>query len=64
MDNNLISPEELKRKLEGDQAPLVVDVRTEEAYQAGHIPGALHIPGNEVEERMAELPKDRLLVFY
>ncbi|NNM67569.1 MAG: rhodanese-like domain-containing protein, partial [Spirochaetales bacterium] len=33
-------------------------------YRAGHIRGALHIPLPELEERLQELPDDRLIVAY
>jgi phage shock protein E len=40
---------------------VVVDVRTDEEFQSGHIPGAIHIPHDEMEERAHELEsvKDR-----
>jgi rhodanese-related sulfurtransferase len=60
----LIQPEELYQKLNGDEPPLVVDVRGESAYHKGHIPGAVRIPGEELYGRMAEIPKDRPAVFY
>ncbi len=44
--------------------PLVVDVRAAEAYQQGHIEGAVNIPEAEVSARLAEFPKDRLIVAY
>ena len=62
--SDLIKPDELNQKLRGDQPPLVIDVRGEAAYTAGHIPGALHIPGDEMAARMAEIPKNRLVVTY
>ncbi|WP_220184961.1 MULTISPECIES: rhodanese-like domain-containing protein [Thermoactinomyces] len=34
---------------------VLVDVRTSEEYEEGHIPGAIHIPHDEMEERFAEL---------
>jgi rhodanese-related sulfurtransferase len=34
---------------------LWVDVRTEEEYQAGHIPHTLHIPHDQMESRYTEL---------
>ena len=43
---------------------LLVDIRDETAFQFGHMDGAIHIPANELPERHAELPKDRLLVIY
>lgn len=42
--------------------PLVVDVRAESEWDAGHLPGALHIPLPELEERRGEIPTDREVV--
>ena len=42
-----------------------IDVRSKEAYLNGHAAGAIHIDHNDMTEaRMAEFPKDRLLVVY
>jgi 3-mercaptopyruvate sulfurtransferase SseA len=42
----------------------VVDVRTQDAYDIGHIPGSKLIPSNEIANRVNELPKDKLIVTY
>jgi rhodanese-related sulfurtransferase/DNA-binding transcriptional ArsR family regulator len=42
----------------------VLDVRPQEEYRAGHIPGALSIPLKELKERLAELPRDQEIVAY
>lgn len=42
----------------------VLDVRPEEEFAAGHIPGAVNIPIHELEKRLAELPKRREVVAY
>jgi phage shock protein E len=34
---------------------VLVDVRTGEEYESGHLPGALHIPYDEMEERHTEI---------
>ncbi|MGA9174536.1 MAG: rhodanese-like domain-containing protein [Thermoactinomyces sp.] len=34
---------------------VLVDVRTDEEYEDGHIPGAIHIPHDEMEARFEEL---------
>lgn len=34
---------------------VIVDVRPREGYQAGHVPGALHIEALEIEARAAEI---------
>jgi rhodanese-related sulfurtransferase len=35
---------------------LLLDVRSRAAWDAGHVPGALHLPGGELADRLAELP--------
>lgn len=42
----------------------VLDVRPIEEYRAGHIPGALSIPVDELQARLKELPKNREVVAY
>lgn len=43
----------------------LVDVRTVEEFTAGHIQGAVNIPVQDLERRMAELePKDKPIVLY
>lgn len=42
----------------------VLDVRPTEEYGAGHIPGALSVPLAELEQRLAELPRDQEIVAY
>ncbi|GGS28801.1 ArsR/SmtB family transcription factor [Actinokineospora fastidiosa] len=42
----------------------VLDVRPAEEYAAGHIPGALSIPLDELQDRLAELPADQEIVAY
>ncbi len=43
---------------------VLVDVRPESEYAAGHVEGAVNIPSTELTERMAELPKDGRVVAY
>ncbi len=43
----------------------LVDVRTREEFAAGHLPGAVNIPVQELDRRMAELePKGEPVVLY
>lgn len=42
----------------------VLDVRPPEEYAAGHLPGAVNIPIQELEKRVKELPKRREIIAY
>lgn len=42
----------------------VLDVRPSAEYVAGHIPGALSVPLVDLEQRLAELPRDQEIVAY
>lgn len=42
----------------------LLDVRTADEFAAGHIPGALLIPVDELRARLQELPRDREIVAY
>src|SRR5215210_1787952 len=43
---------------------IVLDVRPEEEYRAGHIPGALSVPVDALEAALQTLPRDREIVAY
>src|SRR5215475_9530836 len=43
---------------------LVLDVRTQAAYDTGHIPGARLIPSGEILNHVNELPRDKMIVTY
>lgn len=42
----------------------VLDVRAEEEFALGHLPGALNIPLAELERRLGQLPADREVIAY
>jgi rhodanese-related sulfurtransferase/DNA-binding HxlR family transcriptional regulator len=62
-DVEAIGREELVARL-GRGDVVLVDVRPEEEFAAGHIDGARSIPLDELEQRLAELPADREVVAY
>jgi 3-mercaptopyruvate sulfurtransferase SseA len=62
-DVRRVTVAELKQALDAGQA-LVVDVRNQAAYDAGHIKGAKLVPAAEVDKHVNELPKDKLIVTY
>jgi len=51
-------------RLEAGEPLVVVDVRPIEEYRAAHLPGAVSIPLDELEQRLRELPQDRQIVAY
>lgn len=42
---------------------LLIDVREPHEWNAGHLPGALHIPMGEIQTRLTELPLNRRIIF-
>jgi rhodanese-related sulfurtransferase/DNA-binding HxlR family transcriptional regulator len=58
-----IGRDELRRRLSRGDVVLV-DVRSPEEFDAGHIEGAQSIPLDQLEERMAELPAGQEVVAY
>ena len=44
--------------------PVILDVRTPEEFAAGHVPGAVNIPYDLVDERLSEIPKTDEVVLY
>ena len=62
-DVEAIGREELVARLHRGDVVLV-DVRPEEEFAAGHIDGARSIPLDELEQRLAEIPADREVVAY
>ena len=58
-----VSREALLERLD-DGSVLLLDVRPEDEFTLGHLPGALNIPFADLERRLAELPKDAQIVAY
>lgn len=65
-DPNSITPKELLARMDGEDAPIVLDVRSPWEYQAGHVPGAYNLEDRQVPYRIDELKqlKDREIVVY
>jgi len=62
-DTDAVDTDELLRRLDSGDA-VVLDVRPHPEYAGGHLPGAIHIPLDELADRLAELPRDREIVAY
>ena len=42
----------------------VVDVRTQDAYDMGHIPGSILIPATDIHTQLDKLPRGKMIVTY
>lgn len=62
-DTAAVDTDELLRRLDAGET-VVLDVRPDVEYAGGHLPGAVHIPLEELERRLSELPRDRDIVAY
>jgi DNA-binding transcriptional ArsR family regulator len=62
-DTTAVGTDELLRRLDSGDV-VVLDVRPAPEYVGGHLPGALHIPLEELAGRLAELPRDKEIVAY
>ena len=58
-----VTCEDLLQQL-GAGSVVVLDVRPEQEYRAGHIRGARSIPVNELETRLKEIPRKKAIVAY
>ncbi len=59
------SPTDVRRALDmRDKSVVFIDVRDKGSFKAGHIPGALSIPGTDMPEMLHKLPKDKTLILY
>lgn len=59
-----IAATELSARKASGNAPVVIDVRTAEEYAAGHIPGALNIPFDQVAKRISEIDAPHGVALY
>ena len=61
-----VSPEEAAAMMEEETDYIILDVRTQEEYEASHIPGAICIPNETIgTDDIPELPdKDQLILVY
>ena len=56
--------ERVKEQLDAGQPPMLVDVRSVEEYNTGHLPKAKSIPLEVLPRRLAEIPRDIPVVLY
>ena len=61
-----ISQEEARKMMEKDDGHIIIDVRRQDEFVTGHIPGAVCIPNESIgEEKPEELPDtDQIILVY
>ena len=61
-----ITTDELKARIDNksDKNFIIVDIRDDESYAQGHIPGAINIPLNELGYRAFSLDKTKDIIVY
>jgi rhodanese-related sulfurtransferase len=55
-----VSPREAVAMLERDS--LLLDVREDDEWKAGHAPQAIHVPMSQMNKRASELPTDQTII--
>ena len=58
-----VTPDELTRRMTNGEV-VVLDVRPEQEYAAGHIAGARSMPVGDIAKRIGELPRDKEYIAY
>lgn len=61
-----ITAQEAKNLMDTEEGYIILDVRTQEEFDEGHIPGAIQISHEEVEEKAEGVltDKDQLILVY
>lgn len=54
-----ITAEEAKQIMDGEEGYIILDVRTQEEYDQGHIPGAILIPDTEIKAEAENVLTDK-----
>lgn len=57
-----VSIAQLLEKLEN--GALLLDVRSHQDYESGHIPGAVNIPAEQLDQHLAQLPRNQEILAY
>ncbi len=50
-----VTAAELTEQIQSSKSPLILDVRSEQEFAEGHIPGALNIPYDQLGDRLSEI---------
>jgi hydroxyacylglutathione hydrolase len=58
----LLSVQQLKKKVDQGEDLTLLDVRRQDEWDTGHVPGAMHVFVGQVERRLSEIPRDKPVV--
>ncbi|MGB2246390.1 MAG: rhodanese-like domain-containing protein [Alcanivorax sediminis] len=61
-----ITVEQLKQEMSSQQSPIIIDVRDEDEFLAGHIPGAIMVPAKNIEhhlDMLEQYKKDEIVLY-
>lgn len=65
IEEQKLSSAELKGLIDKkDKSFILIDVRSASEYNSGYIPTAINIPYKKIQERLKEIPKDKLIIVY
>ena len=57
---------EVNRKIKNREFKLIIDLRSEELYATGHLPGAINIPTNQINDYLGyirSITNDNILLY-
>jgi rhodanese-related sulfurtransferase len=59
-----VTANEVYKMISSNKDYFILDVRSKEEFDSGHIDGAYLIPVSELENRLAELPQNKPIIVY
>ena len=63
-DFDMLKPKQAIQMIKNDNNITLLDVRTKEEYQSGHIPNSVNIPLQSLQDNLHKIPKDKKVVVY
>jgi len=66
MEATRVTVDELKERLDRGEIFTFVDTRNPKAWSEAEtkLPGAIRVPGDEVEQHLDQIPRDRTVITY
>jgi rhodanese-related sulfurtransferase/glyoxylase-like metal-dependent hydrolase (beta-lactamase superfamily II) len=59
-----VDPNTFSGEITAAHPPLILDIRNPREWSSKHIPGSVNIPLNHLQERLAEIPRDRRIAVH